>query len=162
MPNHRILQKPINKLYPMEIRSVPDNVELSLNEGGKAGPPPTSKRRVLPDRRSKTLAYEVMQNCENSLKDNMLQTVHVEQGDNRKTTGRTGAVTRYWSSSSHIYTVLLIFACAIQPTWMYAQANGRIQCIDGVIKINPGYVSQMTAGNTLINLVNNYSTLVCH
>ncbi|EYC15188.1 hypothetical protein Y032_0037g3370 [Ancylostoma ceylanicum] len=87
MPNQKVLQRPLNKIFPLEISSGPEteneepreqseqlpsstaeNVEH--NEMVNATQPAemnTSKNRRNPERASKTRAYEVIQNFERSL-----------------------------------------------------------------------------------------------
>ncbi|PIO55965.1 hypothetical protein TELCIR_22644, partial [Teladorsagia circumcincta] len=65
MPNHRTIHRPLNKLFPLEIRcvteqSAPPEVRVGQN------PEQTNTRPIL-QRRTKTAAYDIIRNFENDL-----------------------------------------------------------------------------------------------
>uniref|UniRef100_A0A7I4YYC0 Uncharacterized protein n=1 Tax=Haemonchus contortus TaxID=6289 RepID=A0A7I4YYC0_HAECO len=83
MPNQTVLHRPLNKLYPLEIRSHDEAVEKSIAQTSKTQPrprqgdsievrraqqeTPSQAPRRNQERASKTRAYEVIQGYERQL-----------------------------------------------------------------------------------------------
>ncbi|EYC40108.1 hypothetical protein Y032_0629g850 [Ancylostoma ceylanicum] len=113
MPNHRIIQRPLNKIFPLEIRSVPENRKTNDVETIDKDLASTTSRRQLPSRAAKTRAYDVIRDFEESLES------HPQISCSARTS----------------LSMIMVF-CLISPS-ICGNVSSSIQCSSGKVKIIP-------------------------
>ncbi|EYC01616.1 hypothetical protein Y032_0105g3654 [Ancylostoma ceylanicum] len=113
MPNHRVIQRPLNKIFPLEIRSIPENPkthDVAVVDKDLAS---TACRRQLPSRAAKTRAYDVIRNFEESLESHS-----------------------QISCSAKMPLSMMMILCLISAG-MCGNVSPSIHCSNGVVKIIP-------------------------
>ncbi|EPB67375.1 hypothetical protein ANCCEY_13538 [Ancylostoma ceylanicum] len=116
MPNHKILQRPLNKIYPLEIRPVPDPLgeENPPNMEHDSQDPPPTRSRIHVARESKSRALGNIREFEADL--------------DRSVTPTSG------SSSVSSFVMAMLALLVIDPA--AAQVND-IRCYNGTVFIIP-------------------------
>ncbi|EYB96025.1 hypothetical protein Y032_0154g2997 [Ancylostoma ceylanicum] len=113
MPNHRTIQRPLNKIFPLEIRSVPENRKTNDVETIDKDLASTTSRRQLPSRAAKTRAYDVIRDFEESLES------HPQISCSARTS----------------LSMIMVF-CLISPS-ICGNVSSNIQCSSGRVRIIP-------------------------
>ncbi|KAK6765601.1 hypothetical protein RB195_025486 [Necator americanus] len=120
MPNHRIIQRPLNKFFPLEIRSSA-KVRNSDNTTCEA-PPSTSNKRQILTRASKTRAYDVMKEFEEEL-DNTQSSISISLN--------------VVILSFLVNVTILSFLCLISPSLATKTLTPNVLWNKGVVRIIP-------------------------
>ncbi|KAK6750546.1 hypothetical protein RB195_002489 [Necator americanus] len=145
-PNKRVIQRPLNKLYPLEIRSSVGDSHLELEKDStsereihqkeRVDSAESSSRRTRPTRQSKTHALKVIQEFERSL--------------DRPST----------SSSRQVSTYLLMAMLALSticPVTATAHENNSIKCNEGRVEIVPPSSRFELCINAMCRIMSNVS-----
>ncbi|KHJ92975.1 integrase core domain protein [Oesophagostomum dentatum] len=73
LPNRRIIQRPLNKLFPLEIRSLANQTApiatIAQDQSHKKATDENSSKKELPARAAKTRAYEIIKEFESGLEE---------------------------------------------------------------------------------------------
>ncbi|KAK6742032.1 hypothetical protein RB195_009727 [Necator americanus] len=109
LPNRKIIHRPLNKIFPLEIRSAPEDTTINTQKDQHQ---PNQERRKLPARASKTEAYEIIRDYE---------------------LGLEGA--QYTIPRTPLALTIIAMLSMISPT--LAECVPKIACVKGKINISP-------------------------
>ncbi|EYC34841.1 hypothetical protein Y032_1359g3845, partial [Ancylostoma ceylanicum] len=142
IPNGKVLHRPLNKLYPLEIRSFSDSNDAQIPLLPHRSPEPAvDERNKRPDRRSKTRAIEIIKAFEDSLEDHE-ETAHLSQVQRPPLVSMVAK-----SPSSHRRSgISSLFMIALMLTAMSSAAaeqswHTAIECMNGAVNIWPPNVT---------------------
>ncbi|KHJ93252.1 integrase core domain protein [Oesophagostomum dentatum] len=137
LPNRKIIHRPLNKIYPLEIRSC-DESESSPQNDCLRQPEnvPEGHLRKRLERKSKTKAYDVIKAFENELDDSqdIQSSSEFNATVSRSSTARTSnSYLRTCSKNTTMLTFLLVIINLIGVQ----SSSPSISCYDGEVTISP-------------------------
>ncbi|KAK6764977.1 hypothetical protein RB195_025058 [Necator americanus] len=109
LPNRKIVHRPLNKIFPLEIRSAPEDTTINTQKDQHQ---PNQERRKLPARASKTEAYKIIRDYE---------------------LGLEGA--QYTIPRTSLALTIIAMLSMISAT--LAECVPKIACVKGKINISP-------------------------